>query len=67
MMFGATISKAVQVIVFSHELGHNFGSHHDPTSCQDSSNGNFIMYGEATSATEPNNVKFSDCSIGDIR
>uniref|UniRef100_A0A0L8FS77 Peptidase M12B domain-containing protein n=1 Tax=Octopus bimaculoides TaxID=37653 RepID=A0A0L8FS77_OCTBM len=53
-------------IVTAHEIGHNWGSEHDPGEgiCSPSSfdNGKFIMYPYAVTGYELNNWKFSPCS-----
>ncbi|XP_063675070.1 disintegrin and metalloproteinase domain-containing protein 10-like [Bolinopsis microptera] len=52
-------------LTFGHELGHNLGSPHDPTSCAPGSGyrgGNYLMYPHANTGNEPNNVKLSPCS-----
>ncbi|XP_070533184.1 ADAM 17-like protease isoform X1 [Ptychodera flava] len=53
-------------LVTAHELGHNFGSEHDPDtnecSPDQSLGGKFIMYPAAVSGLDDNNKKFSHCS-----
>ncbi|XP_062585423.1 ADAM 17-like protease [Saccostrea cucullata] len=53
-------------ITTAHELGHNWGSEHDPDtdSCapSTSSGGRYIMYPSAVSGYEKNNQLFSPCS-----
>jgi len=63
--YGSTMSQKVTQITFAHEVGHNFGSQHDPAgACSpgQSGGGNFIMYAKATSGSDTNNFKFSQCS-----
>lgn len=41
---------------------------HDPVECQpNGEEGNYIMYQHATDASHPNNDRFSECSINDMR
>ncbi|XP_033099407.1 ADAM 17-like protease isoform X2 [Anneissia japonica] len=54
-------------LVTAHELGHNFGSEHDPTTningcAPDDPNGNFLMYPASVSGKKPNHDRFSPCS-----
>ncbi|XP_058953790.2 ADAM 17-like protease [Pocillopora verrucosa] len=53
-------------IVTAHEIGHNFGSEHDPetTECAppESNGGKFIMYPASVSGQWRNNKLFSPCS-----
>lgn len=64
--YQARVPEAVSQITFAHEVGHNFGSEHDPddTLCSPGAQkgGNFIMYRRATTGTDRNNRNFSDCS-----
>jgi disintegrin and metalloproteinase domain-containing protein 17 len=53
------------------ELGHNWGSEHDPygSQCSPSSGadgGNYLMYAYSNQGLERNNYKFSSCSIQSI-
>ncbi len=49
-------------LVTSHELGHNWGSEHDPNdnvNCAPSTDGNYIMYAFSNKGYDPNNyVRF---------
>ncbi|KAL5256304.1 hypothetical protein ACHWQZ_G011504 [Mnemiopsis leidyi] len=51
-------------LTFGHELGHNLGSPHDPSSCSPGSGngGNFLMYPHANTGNDDNNKKLSPCS-----
>ncbi|KAL9961542.1 hypothetical protein ACROYT_G030500 [Oculina patagonica] len=53
-------------IVTAHEIGHNFGSEHDPDTNEcapaESDGGKFIMYPASVSGQWPNNKLFSPCS-----
>ena len=50
-------------LVTAHEIGHNFGSNHDPPSCQTGGDdGNYIMYAHSVAGDKANNNKFSSCS-----
>ncbi|XP_067938155.1 ADAM 17-like protease isoform X2 [Watersipora subatra] len=57
-------------IVLAHELGHNWGSEHDPDtsvcSPPDGQGGKHIMYTYSVSGFDPNNKKFSSCSSASI-
>lgn len=58
--FGSKQPELQTMIVFVHELGHNFGSPHDPGS------GVNIMNKYATSGKEPGNEEFSSASVSSI-
>ena len=64
--YKSRVPEAVSQITFAHEVGHNFGSEHDPddSNCSPGMNkgGNFIMYRRATTGTDRNNRNFSQCS-----
>ncbi|CAJ0950169.1 unnamed protein product, partial [Ranitomeya imitator] len=65
--YGKTILTKEADLVTTHELGHNFGSEHDPDSMQDCApnedhGGKFVMYPIAVSGDHQNNKMFSACS-----
>lgn len=64
---GKRILLKEAILITAHELGHNWGSEHDPSSgdCSPSSlfsKGKYIMYPYSVNGYEPNNKKFSFCS-----
>ncbi|CAD5114258.1 DgyrCDS3399 [Dimorphilus gyrociliatus] len=64
--YGNRILTFESILVAAHELGHNFGSQHDPPSCATDKNNLFLMYTYAVSGKQSNNQKFSQCSIDHI-
>ncbi|XP_077147522.1 disintegrin and metalloproteinase domain-containing protein 17 isoform X1 [Ranitomeya variabilis] len=65
--YGKTILTKEADLVTTHELGHNFGSEHDPDSMEDCApsedhGGKFVMYPIAVSGDHQNNKMFSACS-----
>ncbi|KAM9315574.1 disintegrin and metalloproteinase domain-containing protein 17 [Gastrophryne carolinensis] len=65
--YGKTILTKEADLVTTHELGHNFGSEHDPDSIEECApnedhGGKFVMYPIAVSGDHPNNKMFSNCS-----
>lgn len=65
--YGKSVPSKVTDTTLAHEIGHNYGSQHDPLSgeCAPGSRngGNYIMYPRATSGRDKNNNKFSPCSV----
>ncbi|CAH1406553.1 unnamed protein product [Nezara viridula] len=65
--YGKHVPPAVSHVTLAHEIGHNFGSPHDPEQCTPGGeDGNFIMFARATSGDKKNNNKFSPCSLNSI-
>uniref|UniRef100_A0A8C5PV82 ADAM metallopeptidase domain 17 n=1 Tax=Leptobrachium leishanense TaxID=445787 RepID=A0A8C5PV82_9ANUR len=65
--YGKTILTKEADLVTTHELGHNFGSEHDPDSMEycaptEERGGKFVMYPIAVSGDQENNKMFSSCS-----
>eukprot|EP00038_Savillea_parva_P005852 m.160320 g.160320 ORF g.160320 m.160320 type:complete len:827 (+) comp11930_c0_seq1:1761-4241(+) len=67
--FGQIVTPFIASLVFSHEVGHNWGAQHDPSgSCApgDDNGGNYIMYAAASDGTHTNNNRFSTCSTASM-
>lgn len=65
--YGKHVPPAVSHVTLAHEIGHNFGSPHDPEICTPGGDdGNFIMFARATSGDKKNNNHFSPCSLKSI-
>ncbi|KAL5283829.1 hypothetical protein ACFFRR_006237 [Megaselia abdita] len=65
--YGKHVPPAVSHVTLAHEIGHNFGSPHDPEQCTPGGeDGNYIMFARATSGDKRNNNKFSPCSLKSI-
>lgn len=65
--YGKHVPPAVSHVTLAHEIGHNFGSPHDPEMCTPGGeDGNFIMFARATSGDKKNNNHFSPCSLKSI-
>ncbi|KAM4692938.1 disintegrin and metalloproteinase domain-containing protein 17 [Discoglossus pictus] len=65
--YGKTILTKEADLVTTHELGHNFGSEHDPDSMEacapsEDRGGKYVMYPIAVSGDHENNKMFSSCS-----
>ncbi|XP_060068146.1 ADAM 17-like protease [Ylistrum balloti] len=63
---GSTAMSLPSTLTVSHELGHNWGSEHDPDtvtcSPKSSAGGKYIMYPSSTTGYQANNQVFSQCS-----
>eukprot|EP00058_Branchiostoma_floridae_P012383 XP_002597871.1 hypothetical protein BRAFLDRAFT_128419 [Branchiostoma floridae] len=68
-LYGNHVPPKVSHITFAHEVGHSWGSPHDPEgACSPGGEfGNYIMFAQATSGDKNNNNKFSSCSLDSIR
>jgi len=68
--YGKHVPPAVSHVTLAHEIGHNFGSPHDPENNADctpsGADGNYIMFARATSGDKKNNNQFSPCSLKSI-
>lgn len=67
---GALLPTYLTALTLAHELGHSFGSPHDPEDNKacvpEGADGNFLMYPYSSPGNEPNNNLFSTCSINYI-
>ncbi|CAB4055708.1 ADAM10 [Lepeophtheirus salmonis] len=65
--YGKHVPPAVSHVTMAHEMGHNFGSPHDPEDDKQcvpgGEDGNYIMFARATSGDKKNNRAFSPCSL----
>ncbi|XP_065063396.1 ADAM 17-like protease [Rhopilema esculentum] len=70
MNWGRRLLTSEADVVTAHELGHNFGSDHDPFTSEcspgESKGGKFIMHSTSVSGLKLNNKKFSPCSLRSI-
>ncbi len=66
--YNSRVPEVVTLLTFTHEVGHSFGSGHDPEgACSPGgTNGNYIMYSRATTGLLPNNKVFSSCSLSQM-
>nr|XP_006819415.1 PREDICTED: disintegrin and metalloproteinase domain-containing protein 10-like [Saccoglossus kowalevskii] len=63
--YGTRVPRKVTTISVMHELGHSFGSPHDPKNrvCSPGGEyGNYLMYSKSTDGSKANNYVFSQCS-----
>lgn len=69
--YGQPVITREADLVTAHEFGHNWGSEHDadiPDCSPDSrGGGSYLMYTYSVSGYDPNNKRFSPCSIRSIR
>ncbi|XP_075552567.1 ADAM 17-like protease Tace [Dermacentor variabilis] len=69
--YGQRVITREADLVTAHEFGHNWGSEHDPDlpECSPDSQrgGSYLMYTYSVSGYDPNNKKFSPCSVRSIR
>ncbi|XP_050405995.2 disintegrin and metalloproteinase domain-containing protein 10 [Patella vulgata] len=68
--YGSVIPSQKSALTLTHELGHSFGSSHDPSSNPTCSPGglygSYIMDPYTNSGEKPNHRKFSLCSVNSI-
>ncbi|XP_071940929.1 disintegrin and metalloproteinase domain-containing protein 10-like [Antedon mediterranea] len=66
--YGANVPSRISSLTFAHEVGHSFGSPHDARQecLPGMPNGNYLMYAYSSNADQPNNDRFSPCSVGNI-
>uniref|UniRef100_F7AW43 ADAM10 endopeptidase n=1 Tax=Ornithorhynchus anatinus TaxID=9258 RepID=F7AW43_ORNAN len=69
--YGQYLPPRIVHLTLAHELGHSLGAQHDESEeCAgygtDTDRGNYLMFGQATDGEQPNNDRFSPCSIAFI-
>lgn len=64
---GSVLPQRVVSATLAHEIGHSFGASHDKSEeCVNHPNGKYLMHATSSDTNEPNNFKFSPCSIGNM-
>eukprot|EP00056_Hartaetosiga_gracilis_P021627 m.25223 g.25223 ORF g.25223 m.25223 type:complete len:845 (-) comp9184_c0_seq1:163-2697(-) len=63
--WGSNLLKLSLELTVQHELGHNFGSPHDPSQCIPEDN-HYVMHATSVDGSKSNNALFSSCSRSSI-